>query len=326
MKKLWACLLVLALVTAACGDTGDDSSGGGGGSGGGGDADPGVIRVLHSQNSEQLAIFVAQEAGLFEEHGLKVELEEAGGAGQITPAIAGGTGDMGLSTATDLLLAQQEGLDLVFAAGGSVNTPENPRLFLVAGADSGIVDASDMDGRRVAVPSRGSFAELGIGILLEEEGVDPDSIDWVEMPFPQMNDALDERVVDAAVAVVPFTDLMERGGHTKLVDASDLGDDVLIAVLSARRDWAEDHTDEIVEFRAALADAADLIAEDPDFAKKVEAQYTGLPPDVVKTIPFSTFQSKVSVESVELWIDILEQQDLIEPGTDAASLVVPPPT
>jgi NitT/TauT family transport system substrate-binding protein len=310
-------LCLLTVAGAACDD--DDPTQANGGD------ESTSIRVLHSRNAEQLPIFVAQDAGLFTEHDLDVTLEEAAGAGQITPAIAGGTGDLGLSTATDILFAVDEGLDLVFAAGTSVNTPENPRLFLYGAQGANVVEPEDVAGKRVAVPSRGSFAEIGPSILLTRQDVDVDSISFVEMPFQQMNDALNEGVIDAAVAVPPFTALMEQTGHAEVLDMSDLGESVIIAVLSARRDWAEDNADAVREFRAALDEAIDLIETDPAMAREVTVKYTGLPAEIVEQIPFGNYRAEVTVEEVELWIDLLTEAGAIEDDMNAESLIVPSP-
>jgi NitT/TauT family transport system substrate-binding protein len=312
-----ALLCLFAIVAVSCGDDDTESSRGTDGTR--------SIRALHSRNAEQLPIFVAQDAGLFANHGLDVTLEEAAGAGQITPAIAGGTGDLGLSTATDLLFAVEEDLDLVFAAGTSVNTPENPRLWLYGAQGAGIVDREDLAGKRVAVPSRGSFAEIGPTILLSRADVDIDSISWVEMPFQEMNEALNQGVVDAAVAVPPFANLMERTGHAQVLDMSELGNSVIIAVLSARRDWAEDNADAVREFRVALEEAINLIETDPAMAKQVTAKYTGLPPAIVEQIPFGNYRAEVTVREVQLWIDLLEEAEALESDVDAKSLIVPAP-
>lgn len=323
MRLSKAVVLVAALavsaVLAACGGDGD---GGGNSADGGGGGGLKTVKVLHSKNSEQLAIFVAKEADLFAKHGLNVELQEAGGAGQITPAIAGGTGDLGLSTATELLSAVQEGVPIAFATGTSVNTPANPRLFMVAGKSSGVTSPAGLAGKRVAVPSRGSFAEVGAAILLERQGVNPDGISWVEMPFPQMTDSLNAGRIDAAVAVVPFVGQMEAQGHKKVLNFADLGERLIIVGLSARKDWAEKHKDELRAFKAALTEAAERIQNDRVFAKEVEAKYTGLPKEIVDRIPFGTYTAEVTAPEVQLWIDMLVQRKALRPGIKASDVIV----
>lgn len=326
VRRLLAVFVAFGIL-AACGaenaepESPDNPDGASDGSDSGED-EPTPVRVMHSRNSEQLAIFVAYEAGYFADEGLDVEMREAAGAAQIAPAIAGGSGDLGLATATDLLMAINEGLDLVVGTGTSVNTPDNPRLFLMAGQDSGITEPSDLAGARIAVPSRGSYAELGTAVLLSREGVDPDSVSWVEMPFQQMNDSLGAGRIDAAVAVVPFTGLMASEGHLQLIDHSDLGDSVIVALLSSRRDWAESNPDAIDSFKRALDRAAERIADDPEYAKEVEVKYTGLPPEVVAQIPFGNYRSEVSVDEIQLWVDILHDLELIDPNLQAGDVMV----
>lgn len=329
MKRSIPLAIVVGLTLAACGsaDTGqpDPAAATGDASATGAAATVGddLIRVLYSPNSEQLAMFVADAEGMFADRGLNVELQEAT---QMEAALVGGSGELGLSTAPDILAATQEGLDLVFAAGQSVNTPANPRLFLMAGEASGITSVDDLEGRRIATISRGSFAELGTAILLEEKGVDVDSLSWIEMQFPAMNDALNEEVADAAVSVVPFTNFMEQSGHSPILDVSELADRVPIAVLAATREWASAHEAEIAAFREALDEAAAFIGTNADRAKEIEVQYTGLPPEIVEQIPFTTFSSTVSPDEVQLWIQILVDSGLLEPGLDAADMIVPPAT
>lgn len=317
IRKHVAVALVAALFAAGCSESSSSDEGESDG--------PTEVQVLYGRNLEQLPIFVAEEAGLFEDYGLEVILAETGGASTITPAIAGGTGEMGLSTAPDFLLAVESGLEIVAATGTSVNTGENPRIFIMAGRDSGIREPADLADTRIGVAGRGTFAEFGPAIMLERAGVDTDGIEWVEMPPFEQPDALESGAIDAAVGVPPFVTQMERAGHTRLLDLSELAESLPVAFLSARRDWAEDNEEAIESFRAALEDAIELIEEDPEFAREVGAQYTLLPPDIVEQAGFATFEAELTPDELQLWIDLLEEGDFLDEGLDAADLIVPPP-
>lgn len=308
-------LAVLALTTAACGaatEQEEEPPDGG----------PQAVRMNYTSSAEGLLAWVAAEEAYFEACGLDVELEQVAGSGLTPIALENDEVQLGTSTAPDFLLAVNGGLDLVAVAGMSVNRPDNPRLFVIAGTDSGIVAPEDLQGARIGTPTRGGSFEISTTQLLVERGIDADTITWVEVPFAQQVEAVTAGRVDAvATAVTLRGPLLGAGGH-EVLDLSAFADEVLVTFLSARRDWAQDNQPAINCVRQALQEAANLLDDDPDRAIEIVVDYTGLPPEAAANVPLANPLVTLKPQHLELWATAMVDQGLIEP-LDADELLAP---
>ena len=131
-------VLMAALLTAGCSSsTGNQAS------------SSTTVRVLYHPNAELIPMFVANDAGLFKKLGLNVTLKDTDPSA-IIPAVTARSAEMGMTTAPALLLGVQNGLDMVVTAGGSVNTPDNPRIFLVVGRGSGLTAPNQLTDKRIS--------------------------------------------------------------------------------------------------------------------------------------------------------------------------------
>ncbi|HEY8360003.1 MAG TPA: ABC transporter substrate-binding protein, partial [Ramlibacter sp.] len=77
------------------------------------------VTIGHTGVAEYLGAFVAQEEGFFRKHGIDVTFQQVAG-GALVPGLQGGSLQMATLPPTNLLLANDGGLDLVAVAGTSV--------------------------------------------------------------------------------------------------------------------------------------------------------------------------------------------------------------
>ncbi|WP_166352441.1 ABC transporter substrate-binding protein [Phytoactinopolyspora limicola] len=283
----------------------------------------GPIRMNSTGSSEELVMWIADAEGIFDEHDLDVEISDVAGAGLTPIALTNEEVELGIQTAPDFLQAVDQGLPLTAAAGLSVNRPDNPRLFVVAGSDSGIDTPADLEGARIGTPSRGGSFEVSTVQLVAEHGVDAGSIDWVEVPFAQMQAALDSGTVDAVATSVTLQGALVAAGHAVVLDLSEFGDDVLVTFLTARQEWAARNPAIIDRVRSALDDAATFAENNPERAIEIIVERTGLPPEAAERIPLPTSRVDIDTDQVQLWIDAMRDQDMLENDVDPAELIVP---
>ena len=62
------------------------------------------------------------------------------------------------------------------------------------------------------------MGEVGLGAILEEQGLDPAGVSFVEIGFPEMNAAVAAGDVDVAWNVEPFITLGEMDGLVNVLD------------------------------------------------------------------------------------------------------------
>lgn len=283
----------------------------------------GPVRMNSTGSAEELVMWIADEEGIFEDHGLEVEISDVAGAGLTPLALTNEEVDLGIQTAPDFLQADEQGLGLTATVGLSVNQPDNPRLFVVAGEDSGIDSPADLEGARIGTPSRGGSFEVSTVQLLSDQGIDTDTIDWVEVPFGQASSSLASGSVDAVTTSITLRGRLVGEGHSVVLDLSEFGSDVLVTFLTARQQWAERNPEIVESVRASLDEAAEFAEEDPERAAEIIADRTQLPPDVASEIPLPNSRTEIRPEQLQLWAEAMREQELLDGEIDAEELIAP---
>src|ERR671915_426658 len=135
----------LLLVAAGCGTSDDEPPAAAGGTT---QVKVGVIPIL-----DVAPIYLGKEKGFFSNRGIELTMETAQGGAAIVPGVVSGEFQFGFSNVTSLLVAAAEGLPLKGVANGAASTgdPETDYGAVLAMPDSGIEDAADLAGKRVAV-------------------------------------------------------------------------------------------------------------------------------------------------------------------------------
>src|SRR5690625_2317300 len=148
------------------------------------------------------SIYVGQQEGLFEEHGIDLTLTQAQGGAAIVPGVQSGDLDFGYSNVTSLVMARSQGLPIQIVATGPQTTGSADEDFaaVMVAPDSGIESVTDLEGKTLAVNTLNNIFDSVISSGLEQEGGDPEQVEFVEMAFPDMVAQLDAGNVDAISA------------------------------------------------------------------------------------------------------------------------------
>lgn len=205
-KAALAATASLALALTACGN--GDTDGNGAVADGDGELTPIEVGVLPIVDNA--AIYLGEAEGIFEEHGLDLTLTQAQGGAALLPAVVGGDMDFGFSNVTSLVIAESQGLDIEILAGGSATTgdPDEDFAAVVVLEDSEIEEIADLEGSSIGVNTLSNISDSTISEAVEQAGGDPSTIDFVEVPFPEMASSLSNGTVDAAASVEPYQTLI----------------------------------------------------------------------------------------------------------------------
>jgi len=286
------------------------------------------INFLYNASSAFVALFVAADQGYLSKYGLEVEFSLAPSGAVMPPALISGSAQIGAPTATVLLQASEQGLDLVAIAGTSAYPAPAGTAGVLARTGSGIKGPRDLVGRKVGLPSLGGIFEVLMRRWVQASGADDRKVGWVEVQIRQMGDALKAELVDAVVPVEPFYSriLASRAAY-------DIGDfetvvpaGTMPVFYAATRVWAMENASVVRAFRAALDDAV-AYTEDPAHADAVRAsiaKYTKLPPEAAATVGIPpNLDVHMRPSSLAFWIEVSREQGVIKGNPDPASLIAP---
>lgn len=144
-------------------------------------------------NPDHAPIVIAQERGYFADAGLEVTWQEPADPNNPPKLVAAGKADVAVSYQPNLHLQVDQGLPLV-RVGTLVATPLNTVIAL---EDGPIDSLADLEGKTVGY-SVGGFEETMLKVMLRQEGVDPSTVELVNVNFALSQSLLSGRV-DAIV-------------------------------------------------------------------------------------------------------------------------------
>jgi len=291
-----------------------------------GHADPFKLKIACTATSDCASAMVARDEGIFAKNGIDADVMLIAINTNIPPAIVSNSIQIGGPTATVFLQAVDGGLDLVAIDGASVMDPTQARL-IAAVARTGVVikEPKDFVGKKVGAPGIGAFLHVLFRKWLIEKGVDPKSVNFVEVTFPTMNDALKSGSVDAVLTVEPFITRIKNAGNGDVAAlyAADLArTDPIISYVAARA-FAEQHPDVIKAFRASIEEAAPIVNSDREKASQSIAKFTKMPIDLVRLTRPDVSMPELKGSDFAWWVETMKQQDMLQGTVDLDKLVLP---
>lgn len=283
-----------------------------------------AIKVGITPAISNAPLYLAKTRGIFDKHGLDVEFVEGNGPVLMSGVVSGSV-DISTPTMTTLLQAIDSGLDLSILAGFNVITRAQQDQAVVVRKDVSIKEPADFQGKTVGISTVGATMHVMFDAWLVRNGVDSSQVRYVEIPFPQMGDVMRQGTVDAVVTIQPFThriisaDIGTMGPNF----TSELPEGLPIIGFVATKSWLAQHADTVKRFRAALAEATDIVMADRDAAKADSNTFLKMPDEVMAQIRVPAFSVEMKPELVQAWIDMMKPMSLLRTDIDPKAMMYP---
>lgn len=293
---------VLALTVAACGGGATESGSGDTAEG------PTTVRVAHNSNAANLPARIAAENGYFSEDcGYEVEFTMVENIVTLPPAL-GRSFEIVQTAPTNMIQASSQGINMVAAAGATLDVPSNPTAGVITTEGSGITDVNQLDGKTLGVLNETGTLHTATKFWLQKAGVDLESVEIVQIDGPAQADQLLAGRVDAVETVAPFRGtILAREGTVDLGDPYlQMAPEIGAILWGAERGWAQENSEALDCYRESLAKAIKDIETDEETARAVLKEYTGLPDDIVTKTVFPTYISDVRPQDLEAWLEALQ--------------------
>lgn len=314
-----ATALTIAVAAAACadGDTGQT-----GAPEAAGELIPVTVGVMPIVDTA--AIFLGESRGVFAEHGLDLTFEMAQGGAAIIPAVVGGNFDFGFSNVPSLLIGVSQGLPLRIVAPANTTTGDLDSDFsgVVVPAGSEIQDVTDLQGRTVAVSTLNNIGDVTVSRVVSDAGGDSETIQFVELGFPDMPAALAAGQVDAAWILEPFLTIAKNDGARVLThNYAATDEDLLIAAYFTTTDFIDANPETVAAFTEAILASQALASAEPDAARAILSEYTAITPEVREALVMPHFPTEIDTSSVRLLADLALEYGLVGEPVDIAQLL-----
>lgn len=318
----------VALSAVACGADSSQSSdaGSAGGQSSGADASAGgeaLVQVdLAALAIGQVAPFVlAEEKGIFEKHGIDLTISYVEPPA-LVPAVMSGDADFIWGNPPALLAARANKVPLKSVTTVSVagDDPSTFPIQVMVPENSAIETLADLAGKKVATASLFQLNDLALMESLDKAGVDASSVEFVEIPFPNMAEALGAGRIDAIISTEPFVTLSKNTGAAKsLVSVSEgLAATTPISLLASSEQFIAENPDVVANFRAAIDEASEYALAHDDEVRATIPKITELSPELAAAISLAPIDTTDDPAAWDAWANLLVEVGVIDVKPESA--------
>jgi putative hydroxymethylpyrimidine transport system substrate-binding protein len=250
-------LMILAAGLAACGSKSENTKG---------EAEKLTLDLDYYPNPDHAGIYMAQEEGFFTEAGLDVTIHAPTDPSAPLKDVAAGNADLAITYEPEVMLAREEGLDVV-AVAALVNQPLTSLMWL---KKSGIKGVADLKGKTVSfagIPYQEAFLQT----ILRRAKVPASTVKPVNVNFGLVQSLVNgsAQAMLGGYSNVEGVDLRERGLAPTITPVDQLGvptyDELVIV---ARRSTLEEEGERIRLFLGALRRGTEAAVKSPKAASE----------------------------------------------------------
>lgn len=269
-------------------------------------------------------LYLGMEKGFFEEEGLDVTIQNVQGAAAAVPLLLNGEMQFAYGAVIPLISIVASGVPAVFVTGGIArpDSPETDYSAVVTAKDSPIADLESLSGHSVAVNALRGGPHLSVLVALEQAGVDPASVDFIELPMGDGLAAVERGDVDAAYLAEPFTSEARRSGFPVISSpVYETAPEGATSGYFTVQPYLQSNGDNVDAFARAIAKSVEYANAHPDEVRAQIAEYTGLDAAAIEGMIIPTFTAELTQSGLDTMIGQLQGQGWLDTVPDAASMV-----
>jgi NitT/TauT family transport system substrate-binding protein len=224
-------------------------------------------------------VYYAKDMGFFAKEGIDVDITVAANGGASATAVAGNAVDIGYSDMVSIASAFGHNVPFVVVAPAGMHEATAPTNLMMVAANSTIRSAKDLNGKVIAGSGLGTISGYGPRAWIEANGGSLDGVKFVELPFPQMQPALDAGRVDVITIAEPFLSIARKTDRVIASPYDAIAKEFLISAYFATSAWAKANPTTLNHFIAAIHEAA--VWANANHAKSAEIllKYSKMDPD-----------------------------------------------
>ena len=251
-------------------------------------------------------VYIAIEKGIFNKHGVSVELIDMIAAGPTAlQAVSGGSAETCNSSYMATINARAQGLPVIAVTDLQSAIGRQALEEFFVRKDSGINSVADLKGKTIAINVvKGSFHYTWL-MALRLAGLNETDVNFIVLPFDQQEIALSNSRVDAIGLMQPYVLHAKRNSDLRIIyTALDIFGPKQFATHVLNRIWAENNPNQAKGFVAAIVEAVAWIQANQNEAKKIISKYTGVSPDLIEDYYYQE-NASINTTDAQYWLDYM---------------------
>lgn len=251
------------------------------------DTEPGAltpVTVARNAGGFEATIFADTE-GFFEKNGIDATIELGGDPTSQIASLVAGDVDIAMTGGPDIARAIAQGIPVRVIAGAKSADPDfdgEPTDGLLLPPGSPITTWKDLEGKTVGIQGLGSLPQLVNNIALKENGVDPSTVNYVNLPVDTLAEAALSGTVDAILPFsVFFLSAVDAGFEKMGMGAREFLPGAPQIVWAASDKYIAENPEIIEAFRKSLDEGSQFAAANPDAVRDVYREHSKLPEEFI---------------------------------------------
>lgn len=321
-RSVWSaalCTLLLGSVVAACGN--DDPAGSTG-------AQPSgeTIQATIGETPGIPTFFMqfGVSKGFFKDEGIDLKVTSIpGGAQQATAALSGDAQFTGGDVVSWNTFRSRD-IPMKVIAPGSSGTDDTASDFsgVLVPANSPIKSPKDLAGVTIAVNELNNVGTVTIKGALEKNGVDPNSVSFTEIPFPDMLPNLANGNVDAAWIIEPFTTIGQaQGNRAVLYPYAEYRPNMQVGLVLATAQFAQENPEAVEAFQRAHKRLREYVTQNPDEFRQALVDLGDFKPEIVQRLVLPNYNEKLDRETIQQVADSMVKYGVLKSVPDPADFI-----
>lgn len=286
-----------------------------------------ILKIGTLPAADSLILHAAREDGVFSSHGLEVEVLPFQSALELGAAMRAGALDGHFGDIINVLMQNENGAPQMIVATTSHSTP-NARFFgLAVSPKSSAQTLADLKGKNCSI-GRATIVDFVLDSLMEQQNTEGLLEKRDIRQIPVRLQMLLTGQIDSALLPEPLLSLVEGQGARVLLDDRAL--DLPLAVIALRKPARNDpaFTDRVTRFRAALAEEARRINENPEAYKNMMLKLGLLSPKATPKYAMLRFEDPLTPlglpteEDIRHYAAWMQENRLLKKGVPALADIV----
>jgi len=278
------------------------------------------IYVVHAH-------FAAEKQGYFAQEGIQVTTQPVQGGALGIPGLISGSFDVLYTNTVSVISAWERGIDVrvIAESARTPSTPPDPLALFKRKGDK-ISTGKDLEGRSVAVNTRGTLLWLTMQRWIKATGGDLSKVTFREIPLPSMVDALKSKQVDTAYLLDPYLAAAREDPELELAawPTSTVMPNVSSSLWVVSGKWAEAHPDLVKAYVRAFYKGGEWVNENLNKQAYYDlvAGFTKMDPAKLTKMYQGGQEMRLEAKPILDLADVMKEFDMLHSDIDVESKII----
>jgi NitT/TauT family transport system substrate-binding protein len=244
----------------------------------------------------------------------------------IANAVTGGSLDVGAMNSGSIAVARSRGIPLKFFAAAASGSPSLMTDVIMVRKDSPIHTGADFNNKTVGIVATKTMQYAAFLAWVDKHGGDSKTVKFIEIPFPEMVGSLDQRRVDAAIPVEPFTSAGRANNRILGSVYEAMPPHFLIFGFAATDKWLQTNPDVALKFATAIREAAAWANGHERDSAAMLVRFMKVDPALAAHMARATYATALEPSLLQPVVDVMVKYGILAKPIDPNELIWHPPS